>query len=99
MAFNVNGNGNGNGSAWKIAGILFGLLISLLTWNARREVERADTRILSLEQSAADANNRITVLQALRPEDRRLIEQLVAEVSRQGRLTDRIAARLGVEEK
>jgi hypothetical protein len=93
----ANGNGNGNGMGWKIASVVAGILLGVLSWNATRldsKVERLEAKggtIEFLDRSRDDDRRKLE-------EINRQMEQQGIELARQGRLLSKMAARMGVKE-
>lgn len=99
MTFNGSGT---NGLGWKIAGGLLGIVLTLFSWNATRELDKTDARLEKLEEKRGT----IEFLDRSRDEDRKLLEEIRAEqkevraeMAKQGRLLSAVAERMNVGEK
>ncbi len=81
----------------KLLGVVFQLAIALLCWVAIDTLGGVRAELRSLREKGEQEHGRISVLEALQPQDRKLVEETRAEVREMNRTLTRIAARLGVE--
>lgn len=102
-ALEVNTNGKFKLPWAPIVGFLFAALLGVLQWVALEERTKFNERLGTLERSDAERRNEVTILQTLRPEDRRILESLqrgqeeqAKTQAEQGRLLAQIAERIGV---
>jgi hypothetical protein len=80
-----------NGHTRAVMSVLSKLLIGLLCWVAVDALQTTRREIREIRSAVMNDANRITILETLRPEDRRLLEKIEKDV-------DRIAERLGVRQ-
>lgn len=78
-----------NGNTKEALAWLARIVIGLLCWVAVDTLNTTRGEIREIRAAVVADANRITILETLRPEDRRLLEQIEQKV-------DRIAQRLGV---
>lgn len=79
-----------NGHTRMVMSALSKLLIGLLCWVALDALQTTRQEIREIRSAVVTDANRITILETLRPEDRRLLEKIERDV-------ERIAQRLGVQ--
>lgn len=79
-----------NGHTRMVMSALSKLLIGLLCWVALDALQTTRQEIREIRSAVMTDANRITILETLRPEDRRLLEKIERDV-------ERIAQRLGVQ--